>query len=73
MFKSFFTLLKSIFTSAEDLTGVVDNAVDFALLHTESWVDEALAENQKKAEALNIDPEYKAVKLKAIRKSQQHS
>ena len=73
MFKSFFTLLKSLFTSVEDLTGVVDNAVDFALLHTESWVDEALAENQKKAEALNIDPEYKATKLKAIRKSQQHS
>lgn len=73
MFKSLFTFLKSLFTSAEDLTGVLDNAVEFALLHTESWVDEALAENQKKAEALNIDQEYKAAKLKAIRKSQQHS
>ena len=73
MFKSLFTFLKSLFTSAEDLTGVLDNAVEFALLHTEWWVDEALAENQKKAEALNIDPEYKAAKLKAIRKSQQHS
>ena len=73
MFKSLFTFLKSLFTSAEDLTGVLDNGVEFALLHTESWVDEALAENQKKAEALNIDPEYKAAKLKAIRKSQQHN
>ena len=73
MFKSLFTFLKSLFTSAEDLTGVLDNGVNFALLHTESWVDEALAENQKKAEALNIDQEYKAAKLKAIRKSQQHS
>ena len=73
MFKSLFTFLKSLFTSAEDLTGVLDNAVEFALLRTESWVDEALAENQKKAEALNIDPEYKAAKLKSIRKSQQHS
>ena len=72
MFKSFFTLLKSLFTTVEDLTGVVDNAVDFALLHTESWVDEALAENQKKAEALNIDQEYKAEKLRAIRKSNRH-
>lgn len=72
MFKSLFNLLKSLFTSVEDLTGVVDNAVDFALLHTESWVDEALAENQKKAEALNIDPEYKAEKLRAIRKSNRH-
>ena len=72
MFKSFFTLLKSLFTSVEDLTGVVDNAVDFALLHTESWVDEALAENQKKAEELNIDQEYKAKKLHAIRKSNRH-
>ena len=72
MFKSFFTLLKSLFTSVEDLTGVVDNAVDFALLHTESWVDEALAENQKKAEDLNIDQEYKAEKLRAIRKSNRH-
>ena len=70
MFKSLFALLKSIFTSVEDLTGVVDNAVDFALLHTESWVDEALAENQKKQEELNIDPEYKAAKLKSLRKSQ---
>ena len=73
MFKSLFTFIKSFFTSAEDLTGVVDNAVAFALLHTESWVDEALAENQKKAEALGIDPAYKAEKLKAIRKSQHHS
>ena len=72
MFKSFFTLLKSLFTSVEDLTGVVDNAVDFALLHTESWVDEALAENQRKAEELNIDQEYKAEKLRAIRKSNRH-
>ena len=72
MFQSFFNLLKSIFTSAEDLTGVVDNAVDFALLHTESWVDEALAENQKKAQELNIDQEYKAEKLRAIRKSNRH-
>ena len=69
MFKSLFTFLKSLFTTAEDLTGVVDNAVTFALLHTESWVDEALAENRDKAEKLNIDAEYKAEKLKAIRKS----
>lgn len=70
MFKSLFTFIKSFFTTAEDLTGVVDNAVQFALLHTESWVDEALAENKKKAEELNIDEDYKAAKLKAIRKSQ---
>lgn len=70
MFKALFSFIKSFFTTVEDLTGVVDNAVDFALLHTESWVDEALAENKKKAEALNIDPEYKAAKLKAMRKSQ---
>ena len=69
MFKSLFSLLKSLFTTAEDLTGVIDNAVDFALLHTESWVDEALAENKAKAEKLGIDAEYKAEKLKAIRKS----
>lgn len=69
MFKSLFTFIKSFFSTAEDLTGVMDNAVHFALLHTESWVDEALAENQKKAEALNIDPEYKEAKLKAICKS----
>ena len=73
MFKAIFSFIKSLFTTVEDLTGVLDNATSFALLHTESWVDEALAENQKKAEALNIDPEYKAAKLKAIRKSQQHS
>ena len=72
MFKALFTLLKSLFTTAEDLTGVIDNAVDFALLHTESWVDEALSENQRKAEQLNIDPEYKEAKLKAIRKSSRH-
>lgn len=70
MFKSLFTFIKSFFSAAEDLTGVVDNAVQFALLHTESWVDEALAENKAKAEKLNIDAEYKAAKLKAIRKSQ---
>ena len=69
MFKSLFTFLKSLFTTAEDLTGVVDNVVDFALLHTDSWVDEALAENKKKAEQLGLDPEYKEAKLKAIRKS----
>lgn len=69
MFKSIFTFIKSLFSSGEDLTGIVDNAVHFALLHTESWVDEALAENQKKAEALGIDPEYKAAKLKSICKS----
>ena len=72
MFKALFTLLKSLFTTAEDLTGVVDNAVDFALLHTEVWVDEALAENKKKAEELGIDEEYKAAKLASIRKSQKH-
>lgn len=71
MFKSLFTFIKSFFTSAEDLTGALDNVVQFTLLHTESWVDEALEENRKKAEALGIDPEYKAAKLKAIRKSQQ--
>lgn len=69
MFKSLFTFLKSLFTSAEDLTGVLDNAIDFALLNTESWVDEALAENKRKAEELGLDPEYKKEKLKAIRKS----
>ena len=71
MFKSLFNFIKSFFTTAEDLTGVVDNAVHFALLHTESWVDEALAENKAKSEELGIDAEYKAAKLKAIRKSQQ--
>ena len=69
MFKSIFAFIKALFTTAEDLTGVLDNAVDFALLHTETWVDEALAENRDKAEKLNIDAEYKAEKLKAIRKS----
>jgi hypothetical protein len=69
MFKSIFNFIKALFTTAEDLTGVLDNAVDFALLHTESWVDEALAENKAKAEELQIDPEYKEAKLKAIRKS----
>ena len=71
MFKSLFNFIKSFFTTAEDLTGVLDNAVHFALLHTESWVDEALAENKAKAEELGIDAEYKAAKLKSIRKSQQ--
>ena len=70
MFKAILNFIKAFFTTAEDITGVVDNAVDVALLYSESWVDEALAENQKKAEALNIDQEYKATKLKAIRKSQ---
>ena len=70
MFKSIFNFIKAFFTSAEDLTGALDNAVQFTLLHTESWVDEALYENKKKAEELNIDPEYKKEKLKAIRKSQ---
>ena len=73
MFKSLFNFIKSFFASAEDITGAVDNAVQFALLHTESWVDEALAENKRKAEELNIDPAYKAEKLKAIRKSQQRN
>lgn len=72
MFKAIFSFIKSLFTSVEDLTGVIDNGVNFALLHTESWVDEALAENKRKAEELNIDQEYKAEKLKAIRKSQHH-
>lgn len=72
MFKSIFNFIKSLFSSAEDLTAAMDNAVQFAILQTESWVDEALAENQKKAEQLGIDPEYKKEKLKAIRKSQNH-
>ena len=70
MFKSLFTFLKALFTSAEDLTGVMDNAINFALLHSETWVDEALSENQKKAEELGLDPAYKAEKLKSLRKSQ---
>lgn len=72
MFKSIFNFIKSFFSSAEDLTAALDNTVQFAILQTESWVDEALAENKKKAEELGIDPEYKAQKLKAIRKSQNH-
>lgn len=73
MFKSLFTFLKALFTSAEDATGALDNIVDFALLHTDSWVDEALAENRKKAEQLGIDPEYKKEKLASLRKSTRHS
>ena len=69
MFKSLFNFLKALFTSAEDMTGAIDHVVDFALLTTESWVDEAIAENKKKAEKLGLDPEYKEAKLKAIRKS----
>ena len=72
VFKSIFTFIKSLFTSAENLTGVVDNAVHFSLLHTETWVKEAYAENQKKSEELNIDEEALAAKLKAISKSQNH-
>lgn len=72
MFKSLFTFLKALFTSAEDATGALDNIVDFALLTTDSWVDEALEENRKKAEQLNIDPEYKAQKLASLRKSSRH-
>ena len=71
MFKSLFALLKALFTTIEDLTGVVDNATSFALLHTETWVDEALSENKKKAEELGVDPEYKKEKLASIRKSSQ--
>lgn len=70
MFKAIFTFIKSLFTSAEDLTGALDNVVEFTLLHTESWVKEAYEENRKKDEALNIDPELLAQKLKSIRKSQ---
>ena len=70
MFKALFSFIKSLFTTVEDLTGVIDNAVDFALLHTESWVDEAVCENKKKAEQLGLDPEYKKAKLASIRKSQ---
>lgn len=72
MFKSLFTFLKALFTSAEDLTGTIDNLVDFSLIHTEMWVDEALAESKRKSEQLEIDEEWKKEKLKAIRKSSRH-
>ena len=71
MFKSLFALLKAIFVTVEDLTGVLDNATDFALLHTETWVNEAIVENQRKAEELGLDEEYKKAKLASIRKSNQ--
>lgn len=71
MFKSLLTFLKSLFTSAEDATGILDNLVDFSLIHTEMWVDEALSESKRKAEQLEIDEEWKKEKLASIRKSRQ--
>ena len=73
MFKAIFAFIKAFFTSAEDMTGALDNVVNVALLTTESWVDEALQENREKAERLGIDPLYKEEKLKAIRKSSRNS
>ena len=72
MFKSIFSFIKSLFASAEDATGAVDNAVQFALLHTETWVKEAYAENQSKSAQLGINDEEMQAKIKSLRKSQNH-
>ena len=72
MFKSLFSFIKAFFVLAEDATGAVDNAVQFALLHTESWVKEAYAENKSKSYALGINDEEMQAKIKSLRKSQNH-
>lgn len=72
MFKSIFAFIKSIFTSAEDATGILDNAVDFGLLHTDIWVQEAYAESQAKTEKLGINRDEMNAKIKSMRKSQRN-
>lgn len=70
MFKSIFSFIKSLFTTLEDITGVMDDGMKFALLHSDVWVQEAFAENQRKSEELNIDQEAMQAKIKSLRKSQ---
>lgn len=71
MFKSIFSFIKSLFVTLEDATGVVDDGVKFALLHSDTWVQEAYAENQRKSKELNIDQKAMQAKIKSLRKSQQ--
>ena len=72
MFKSLFSFIKAFFVLAEDATGVADNAVQFALLQSETWIKEAYAENQSKSAELDIDDAAMQQKIKALRKSQNH-
>ena len=72
MFKSLFSFIKAFFVLAEDATGAADNAVQFALLHTEVWVKQAYAENLSKSSELGIDDDAMQAKIKALRKSQNH-
>ena len=72
MFKSIFSFIKAFFVLAEDATGVADNAVQFALLQSETWIKEAYAENQSKSAELDINDEEMQAKIKALRKSQNH-
>lgn len=71
MFKSVFSFIKSMFITLEDATGIVDDGVKFALLHSDTWVQEAYSENVRKTQELNIDQSEMQAKIKSLRKSQQ--
>ena len=67
MFKSLFSLLKALFTTANRATKALDDVTSAGLYYSETFLHEAYKENLNRSKELDIDQEAFQESLKKIR------
>ena len=67
MFKSLFSLLKALFTTANRATKALDDVTSAGLYYSETFLQEAYKENEKRSKELDVDQEAFQESLKKIR------
>ena len=67
MFKSLFSLLKSVFTTLSRATKAVDDVTTAGLFYSETFLKEAYKENEQRTKELDINEEAFQESLKKIR------
>ena len=67
MFKSLFSLLKSVFTTLSRATKAVDDVTTAGLYYSETFLKESYKENEQRTKELDINEEAFQESLKKIR------
>ena len=68
MFKSLFSLLKALFTTANRATKAIDDITSAGLYYSETFLQEAYKENLVRSKELDINEEEFQESLQKIRK-----
>ena len=68
MFKAILAFIKALFTTLTRGTKALDDITTASLFYTETFLQEAYSENDKRSKELNIDQDAYQASLERIRK-----